>query len=108
MVALQPSTGAVLAMVTSPSFDPNRLATHDLAEARKTWTALTADTKNRPMANRAAREIFPPGSTFKVIVSAAALEAGYEPDRVLDTSAYRLPGTNTTIGSSGCGASQPL
>lgn len=106
MVAVNPSTGAILAMVTSPSFDPNNLATHQLSDARASWAKLTTD-KNKPMANRAAREIFPPGSTFKVVVSAAALEAGYEPDSVLDTSSYRLPGTNTTITST-CGSSQTL
>lgn len=106
VVAVNPSTGAILAMVTSPSFDPNALATHQLSDARAAWTSLTTD-KNKPMANRAVREIFPPGSTFKVVVSAAALEAGYEPSSVLDTSSYRLPGTNTTITST-CGSSQTL
>lgn len=106
VVALNPSTGAILAMVSSPSFDPNLLATHQLAEARTAWTKLTSD-KAKPMSNRAVREIFPPGSTFKVIVSAAALEAGYELDSMLDTSSYRLPGTNTTINTT-CGNSQTL
>ncbi|MFT3859812.1 peptidoglycan D,D-transpeptidase FtsI family protein [Micropruina sp.] len=107
VVALNPSTGAILAMVTSPTFDPNDLATHTLTDATAAWNKLTGDTKNRPMANRAVREIFPPGSTFKVIVSAAALEAGYEPDSVLNTSSYKLPGTTTTIGTT-CGDSQTL
>ena len=107
VVALNPSTGAILALVTSPTFDPNDLATHDLAAARKSWEALNSD-KNKPMANRAVREIYPPGSTFKVIVSAAALESGdYEPDTVIDTSSYRLPGTSTTLASN-CGESQTL
>ncbi len=107
VVALNPSTGAILALVSSPTYDPNDLATHDLAEARKAWTALTTDTKNKPMSNRAVREIFPPGSTFKVIVSAAALEAGYEPDSILDTSSFKLPGTKTTLYSN-CGDSQTM
>ncbi len=107
VVAINPSTGAILAMVSSPSFDPNDLATHELGDARRSWAALTGDSKNRPMSNRAVREIFPPGSTFKVIVSAAALEAGYEPDSILDTSSYKLPGTSTTLNSN-CGASQTM
>ena len=106
VVALDPSTGAILAMVNSPTFDPNDLATHQFADARSAWQKLTGD-KDRPMANRAVREIFPPGSTFKVVVAAAALDAGYEPDSVLDTSSYRLPGTNTTINTT-CGSSQTL
>lgn len=106
VVALNPNTGAILAMVNSPSFNPNLLATHQLNDARAAWTKLTTD-KAKPMSNRAVREIFPPGSTFKVIVSAAALEAGYELDSVLDTSSYRLPGTNTTINTT-CGNSQTL
>lgn len=106
VVALNPNTGAILAMVNSPSFNPNLLATHQFADARAAWTKLTTD-KAKPMSNRAVREIFPPGSTFKVIVSAAALEAGYELDSVLDTSSYRLPGTNTTINTT-CGNSQTL
>lgn len=107
VVALDPRTGAVLALVSSPSFDPNQLATHDLAAAEKTWKNLTSDTTDKPLANRATREVFPPGSTFKVIVAAAALEAGYEPDSVLETSSYRLPGTKTTINST-CGDSTTL
>ena len=83
VVALNPSTGAILAMVTSPTFDPNDLATHQVADARSAWQKLNGDSANRPMANRAVREIFPPGSTFKVIVSAAALDAGYEPASVI-------------------------
>lgn len=106
VVALNPNTGAILAMVNSPSFNPNLLATHQLNDARAAWTKLTTD-QAKPMSNRAVREIFPPGSTFKVIVSAAALEAGYELDSMLDTSSYRLPGTNTTINTT-CGNSQTL
>lgn len=106
VVALDPSTGAIKAMVSSPSFDPSDLATHDLSDSQKAWKKLNAD-DDKPLSNRATREIFPPGSTFKVIVSAAALDAGYEPDSQLDTSSYKLPGTNTTI-STTCGDSQTL
>ncbi|MFT4218711.1 MAG: penicillin-binding protein 2 [Micropruina sp.] len=101
VVALNPKTGAILAMVSSPTFDPNTLATHNLGNSQKAWNSLTKDSA-KPMSNRATREIFPPGSTFKVIVSAAALEAGYEPDSELDSSSYTLPGTKTTIDTT-CG-----
>lgn len=106
VVALDPSTGAILALVTSPTFDPNDLATHKLSDATAAWKDLNGD-EAKPMSNRAVREIFPPGSTFKLVVSAAALDAGYEPDSVLNTSSYKLPGTNTTI-STTCGDSQTL
>lgn len=106
VVALDPSTGAIKALVSSPSFDPNDLATHNLSNSQKAWKKLTGD-DDKPLSNRATREIFPPGSTFKVIVSAAALEAGYEPDSQLDTSSYKLPGTNTTINTT-CGNSNTL
>ncbi len=106
VVALNPNTGAILAMVSSPSFDPNDLATHNLGNSQKAWNSLT-NSSAKPMSNRATREIFPPGSTFKVVVAAAALEAGYEPDSELDTSSYKLPGTNTTINTT-CGNRQTL
>ena len=106
VVAINTKTGAILAMVSSPTFDPNDLATHDLSDSQKAWESLTKSSA-KPMSNRATREIFPPGSTFKVVVSAAALEAGYEPDSVLDTSSFKLPGSNTTIATT-CGNSQTL
>lgn len=106
VVALNPRTGAIRALVTSPSYDPNRLATHDLAASRKAWGSLNGDA-DKPLANRATREIFPPGSTFKVITTAAALEAGYEPDRVIPSGSVKLPGTNVTIAGS-CGQEMTL
>jgi len=75
VVAIDYTTGAVKALVSSPSFDPNTLASHDLAATQTAWTALNSDS-SKPLTNRAAREIYPPGSTFKLIVSAAALESG--------------------------------
>ncbi|QLQ17417.1 MAG: penicillin-binding protein 2 [Micropruina sp.] len=104
VVALNPKTGAILAMVTSPSFDPNAIATHDLADATAAWNTLRDD-KSKPLANRATREIFPPGSTFKTVVAAAALEAGYEPDTLVRADSVKLPGTNVTIPGS-CGGTK--
>ncbi|MBK8460988.1 MAG: penicillin-binding protein 2 [Micropruina sp.] len=102
VVALNPSTGAVLALVTSPSYNPNRLATHNIASSRKAWDTLNDDPA-KPLSNRATREIFP-GSTFKVVTTAAALEAGYDPDSTVPAAAVKLPGTNVTIGGN-CGGS---
>ncbi len=75
VVALDPKTGAVLAMVTSPSFDPNDIASHDIEAAGKAYDRLAANPQH-PMSNRAAREIYPPGSTFKLVTAAAALADG--------------------------------
>ncbi len=74
VVALDPATGNILAMVSKPAFDPNLLAGHDTKKVRAPGTALLAD-PNRPLDNRAiAGRLYPPGSTFKLITAAAALE----------------------------------
>jgi len=65
VVVLDPTTGAVLAMVSTPSFNPNYLT--------ENWSALTADTYNSPLLNRATQGLYPPGSTFKVVTAVAAL-----------------------------------
>lgn len=97
VVALDTKTGAIKAMVSTPSYDPNLLASHDLLAAQEAWQDLNNDPA-KPLANRATREIYPPGSTFKVIVSAAALENGIEPDTKLETPVtLKLPGTNSTL-----------
>jgi peptidoglycan glycosyltransferase len=81
-VALDPKTGKILAMVSWPSFDPNPLAGHDSDKVQDAWKANDPDSSNGPMSNRAMGEggPWPPGSTMKVIVSAAALSSGaYKP-----------------------------
>lgn len=79
VVAIDPSTGAILALVSKPSFDPNVLASHDTAAVREAWDALNGDA-SEPMLNRALNQTYPPGSTFKLVTSAAALESGMTPD----------------------------
>ncbi len=99
VVALDPKTGAVLAMVSAPTYDPNTLSSHDLAAAKASWDALNAD-KNKPLANRAAREIYPPGSTFKLVTAATALENGMAPDALIDSPAtLKLPGSSAVLGN---------
>jgi peptidoglycan glycosyltransferase len=75
VVALDPRTGAVLAMVSAPTFDPNRLSSFDPADIRTYYDALTSD-EAEPLLNRAINQTYPPGSTFKVVTAAAALESG--------------------------------
>ncbi len=97
VVALNPKTGAILAMVSTPSFDPNRLATHDRAKVQQAWNGYLND-KSNPLMNRAIGDTWPPGSTMKVIVSAAALEHGYQPDTMVPAGpSYTPPQTTVEI-----------
>ncbi len=74
VVAIEPSTGKILALASTPSYDPSSFAGYS-GKDEKAWVALEKD-KNKPKQNRALREIYPPGSVFKVVTAAAALEAG--------------------------------
>ncbi|MGK5640528.1 peptidoglycan D,D-transpeptidase FtsI family protein [Streptomyces sp. URMC 126] len=76
VAALDPRTGKILALASTPSYDPSTIAGANDGEA---WKKLTSD-KNKPMLNRALRETYPPGSTFKVVTAAAALENGLYKD----------------------------
>lgn len=71
-VALDPRTGRILAVVSTPSYDPGEIAGSTDSAA---WKRLTKD-PDKPMTNRALRQPLPPGSTFKLVVAAAALEDG--------------------------------
>jgi penicillin-binding protein A len=106
VVALEPSTGKILAMVSSPSFDPNLLASHDGATQSNAWQQLRDD-PNSPLVNRAISETYPPGSTFKVITTAAALQAGATPSTPVTTaSRIPLPDSTATLenyGGTSCG-----
>jgi len=85
-VAIDPRTGAVQAMVSMPSFDPNPLASHNKAAAQATYNKLNTD-PDKPLLNRAVNETLPPGSTFKTIITAAALQAGYKQDTQIPAGA---------------------
>ena len=80
VVAIDPSTGGILALVSTPSYDPNPLVQHDFDASKAAYDKLAAD-PSKPLNNRALSETFPPGSTYKVIVSAAALQDGLDPGR---------------------------
>ncbi len=95
VVALDPTTGSVLAMYSNPSYDPNPLASHDGTAERNAWTAYQTNPA-KPMLARAYRERYAPGSTFKVITASAVLDH----DPVLATKSYptvsQIPLPNTT------------
>jgi peptidoglycan glycosyltransferase len=86
VVALRPDTGEILAMASTPSYDPNLLAAHDPAAQRDAWGKLNKD-PGQPMLNRAISAIYPPGSTFKLVDTAAALQKGFTPDSQLTAAA---------------------
>ena len=105
VVALDPSTGRVLAMVSKPGYDANQLASHDGNAAGNAYTNLLAD-KTTPLVNKAiSGTLYAPGSVFKIVVAAAAFESGkFTPDSTLpNPPKYKLPGTNTWITNSGEG-----
>ncbi|MGH9156328.1 MAG: peptidoglycan D,D-transpeptidase FtsI family protein [Acidimicrobiales bacterium] len=105
VVALNPADGAILALWSFPSFDPNPLAAHNQQAVQTTWNALQADPA-KPLLPRTYRERYAPGSTFKVVTAAAALERApelatreYPTLRALD-----LPQTNRDLPNYGGGA----
>lgn len=98
VVAIEPSTGRILALVSTPGFDPNPLASHTTSDVIEQYTALD-EARPSPLQNRAyGGGQYSPGSTFKIIMTAAALENGYAPDSQFDNPAtLTLPGTSTQI-----------
>ncbi|MFI9270047.1 peptidoglycan D,D-transpeptidase FtsI family protein [Kitasatospora sp. NPDC052896] len=97
-VAIDPATGAILALVSTPSYDPSSFAGNSNADGQA-WNSLLKD-PNNPMLDRALRETYPPGSTFKIVTAATAFETGkYQtPQDQTDTpQTYTLPGTNTQL-----------
>lgn len=99
VIAMEPDTGRILAMATSPSFDTNTLASHDSDAVNAQHDELVAD-PTKPLYNRAiGGDLDPPGSTFKLVVASAALASGqFTPESTFDNPAtWTLPGTNTDI-----------
>ncbi|MFD4785504.1 peptidoglycan D,D-transpeptidase FtsI family protein [Streptomyces sp. NPDC058459] len=96
-VAIDPKTGKILAMVSTPSYDPSALTAANTAGTA--WQRLTTD-KEKPLVNRAMRQPLPPGSTFKLVVAAAALEDGLYTDvdqRTDSPAPYTPPGTTREL-----------
>jgi penicillin-binding protein A len=109
VVALDPRTGAVLAMTTFPRYDPNQLSSHNPEAIRRNWERLVKD-EDGPLLNRAAGALYPPGSTFKVVTAAAALENGVTMSEQLPSpTVLDVPQTSADIrnfGGSSCGSGQ--
>jgi peptidoglycan glycosyltransferase len=111
VVALNPRTGAILAMVSKAAFDPNLLASHNANDVISAYKTLLAD-PTKPLVNRAiAGDLYYPGSVFKLVTTSAALDSGkYAPtDSFPNPGTLTLTGTSTTInnaegGSCGGGA----
>lgn len=83
VVAIDPRTGAILALVSTPSYDPTLVSTHNAAKNTAAWNSFLHDPM-QPMLDRAISQTYPPGSTFKVITTAAALSSGrYTPSTVI-------------------------
>ncbi|MGV9276187.1 peptidoglycan D,D-transpeptidase FtsI family protein [Streptomyces griseosporeus] len=96
-VAIDPKTGRILAAVSTPSYDPSSLT--DANTAGKAWKELNAD-PDKPLTNRALRQPLPPGSTFKLVVAAAALEDGLVSSvdaRTDSPNPYTAPGTTRPL-----------
>jgi peptidoglycan glycosyltransferase len=101
VVALDPRSGKILALATTPSYDPNRLTSHDTASVAAAWTALNADPKS-PLVDRALSSTYPPGSLFKIVTSAAALAGGDTPDTVIPAPhQLTLPQTSNPLNNFG-------
>ena len=100
VVAIDPETGGVLAMASYPSFDANPLVSHDFTAAQQAFEALEKDPA-KPLLNRALSETFPPGSTFKVLVAAAALQNGLSPTtELVGGASYTAPNAGQPIRNS--------
>ncbi|HEX4724578.1 MAG TPA: penicillin-binding protein 2, partial [Pseudonocardiaceae bacterium] len=102
-VAIRPSTGEILAMVDSPSYDPNPLASHDSATQTNARKGYNPSSPVSPLINQPISATYQPGSTFKLVVASAALSAGADPnaDTLPAQPTITLPGTTATLSNFG-------
>ncbi|MFE2210642.1 peptidoglycan D,D-transpeptidase FtsI family protein [Streptomyces canus] len=104
VAAIEPSTGKILALASYPSYDPSTIAGGSDSDA-EAWKKL--DKKNNPddpSLNRALREVYPPGSTFKVVTAAAALQNGLytsADEKTKSPLPWTMPGTTTQLKNEG-------
>ncbi|WP_316669808.1 penicillin-binding protein 2 [uncultured Propionibacterium sp.] len=104
VLAMDYTTGAILAWASTPGYDPNQLSSVDLASTQTAWDQLNAD-ESQPLKDRATQEIYPPGSTFKLVVASAALENGMSADTTVESpTTLPLDNSTTTLpNSTNCG-----
>ncbi|GII56165.1 penicillin-binding protein A [Planotetraspora thailandica] len=113
VVAIDPRTGAILTMVSVPTYDPNPLAVVDKGKVNAAYNKLAKDS-NRPLINRAIDETYAPGSTFKTITSAAFLsEDGSRDENTVVDAPDELPLPQTSVvlrnaGGESCGGRSTL
>ncbi|MEU2491468.1 penicillin-binding transpeptidase domain-containing protein [Streptomyces sp. NPDC007883] len=105
VAAIDPQTGKILALASTPSYDPSVFAGNSIKDSENRQKLL--NDKDKPMVNRALRETYPPGSTFKVVTAAAALENGVVEDIDAPTDTpepYLIPLSRTPMKNShgGC------
>ena len=108
VAAIDPKTGAILALVSLPSYDPNQLASPSSAVQNAYATQLNNNSL-QPKLDQALNQTYPPGSTFKIITSAAALTNGLNGQSITPTSpitgapldVLTLPQSTSTIQNSG-------
>lgn len=108
VVAIEPSTGRILAMASTPTYDPNTLSVQNPTQVEQTKTQLLNQTPS-PLNNTAIQTIVPPGSTFKLVTTAAALSSGKYTPTTMVTGAPRmqLPLSSTFLineNNASCGA----
>ena len=100
VVAIEPSTGKILAMVSLPTYDPNRLSSHDFNSVADNYDRLDKDPAE-PLLNRAIQKRLFPGSVFKLVTAAAAIESGkYDSADALvpGGATFQLPQTSDDSG----------
>ncbi|MHC0432988.1 peptidoglycan D,D-transpeptidase FtsI family protein [Streptomyces sp. O3] len=98
VAAIEPETGRILALASTPSYDPSTFAGISKKDQRA-WEELNKD-RNKPLLNRALKETYAPGSTFKVLTAAAAIEAGKVTDVRAPTDSpdpWTMPDTRTVL-----------
>jgi peptidoglycan glycosyltransferase len=102
IVAIDPKTGGILAMFSNPAYDPTPFAGHDTEAVTAYGELLQAD-PNKPDLPRAYREIYPPGSTFKVVTATVGLETGITTPEAPYPSVTNipLPLSNSTLANFG-------
>jgi len=109
VVALDPATGEILALVSTPGYDPNLLASHDTASVLQSYDALIAD-PGAPLSNRAiGGDLYFPGSVFKVLVAAAAIDSGQftAEDTFPNPASLQLPQSSSVISNANQGTCGP-